>query len=548
MALSLGLGLGLGAVTTSGSNGPILGSSLSSFTYDLDFVANTYKGGTQPYGNNNNDGRFFRDPSNVTATYCPDNTGLLISQAAAGLRRTNRGVFSYMSGTNSLLWNRDLTNAAWTKSASMTTAKTQTGADGVANSATLLTAGAATQTVSQSVTSTAVQRVFSVDMKRVTGTGPILLSLDGGTTTTDVSKYLTTTGYTQVSATQSNLNPVAQITISTSGDAVAVDFCQLCSTTISGLNVPTLQRYLTTTATVLNSQTRPNAATADAGPLPAVTDGFFAFYWQGRSQRPTGGFIITSDGTLDISVTATGAIKFSVGPSAKFVQTADGVWSSGLNSVNRIAGYLRSDGVLQVACNGTVATPTTGAGPDTTFTHWDLGTNGAGGNTIMGINERVAFASNMWFDDATLTSMTNGGVAIFADDFSTYANTAAMLVNWSTGGDNPVVTLGAGPTRIHVENGATTTTGPAWSGRGFTTVIGRTYFVSGNCFAINTGFLRIQAGSTLNNNDLAAFSVNSTGNFSYSFVATTTTSYITINVNNNTVGFYGEVTNLVVQT
>jgi hypothetical protein len=377
--------------------------TLADFTYDLDFVANTYKGGTQPYGNNNNDGRFFRDPSNTTATYCPDNTGLLILQAAAGLRRTNKGVFSYMSGTNSLLWNRDLTNVAWTKSASMTAAKTQTGADGAANSATLLTAGAASQTVSQSVTSASVQRVFSVDMKRVTGTGPILLSLDGGTTTTDVSGSLNSTTFTQVYATQNNLNPVATITIATSGDQVTVDFCQMCSTTISGLNIPTQQRYLTTTATVINSQTRPNVASADAGPLFPVTNAPFAFYWQGRSERPTGGYVITSDGNLFCNVDNNGAVHFSENPADSV--TANSTWRSGLSQLNKVAGWVTNSNI-KVACNGNLGSLGSGVVFSGSQTHWDLGTNGAGANTIMGITERVAFGPNITFSDAELIAMT----------------------------------------------------------------------------------------------------------------------------------------------
>lgn len=375
----------------------------SLFTYDINFVANTYKGGTQPYGNNNNDGRFFRDPSNVSATYCPDSTGKLILQAAAGLRRTDRGHWAYMSGTNSLLWNRDLTDAAWTKSASMTVAKTQTGADGTANSASLLTAGAASQTVSQTVTSTSVQRVFSVDMKRVTGTGQVLLSLDGGTTNTDVSGSINSSTFTQVYATQNNLNPVATITLATSGDQVVVDFCQLCSTTISGLNIPTQQRYLTTTATVLNSQSRPNVASADAGPLFAPTNAPFAFYWQGRSERPTGGYVITSDGNLFCNVDSNGAVHFSENPADSV--TPNSVWRTGLGNVNKVAGWVNNSNI-KVACNGQLGTLGSGVVFSGTQTHWDLGTNGAGANTIMGINERIAFAPNVVFSDANLIAMT----------------------------------------------------------------------------------------------------------------------------------------------
>lgn len=381
--------------------GIALTGTIADFTYDVDFVAGTAKGGTQPYGNNTNDGRLFRDPSNVTATYCPNAAGVLVLQAASGLRRTDKGVFSYMSGTNSLLWNRDLTNVAWTKT-NVTAAKTQVGADGVANSATLLTATAASGTVSQAVTSTAVQRVFSLDIKRVTGTGQVFLSLDAGVTQTDITAGLAA-GYTQQFATQNNLNPVAQITIATSGDQVTVDFCQMCSTTISGLNIPTQQRYLTTTATVLNSQCRPNVFNTDAGPLFPVTNAPFAFYWQGRAERPTGGFIITSDGNLFCNVDTNGAVNFSENPATSV--TPNGVWRTGLGLVNKVAGWVTSSNI-KVACNGQVGSLGTGVVFSGAQTHWDLGTNGAGANTIMGINERVAFGANLTFSDAQLIAMT----------------------------------------------------------------------------------------------------------------------------------------------
>ncbi|WP_189464905.1 hypothetical protein, partial [Mesorhizobium sp. M2D.F.Ca.ET.223.01.1.1] len=257
-------------------------------------------------------------------------------------------------------------------------------------------------TVSQTVTAAAVQRVFSVDIKRVTGTGAVTLSLDGGTTTTDITSGLTTS-YTQQFATQNNLNPVATITLAISGDQVTVDFCQQCSTTISGLNIPTQQRYLTTTATVINSQTRPNVASADAGPLFPYTNAPFAFYWQGRSERPTGGYVITSDGNLFCNVDNNGAVHFSENPADSV--TANSVWKTGLNQVNKVAGWVTNSNI-KVACNGNLGSLGTGVVFSGSQTHWDLGTNGAGANTIMGINERVAFGANLTFSDAELIAMT----------------------------------------------------------------------------------------------------------------------------------------------
>ncbi|RTL63539.1 MAG: hypothetical protein EKK41_23160 [Hyphomicrobiales bacterium] len=376
----------------------------SLFQYSVNFVAGTTVGGTQPYGNNNNDGRFFRDPSNVTATYCPDATGKLISLGAAGLRRTTKGHFDYTSGTNSILWCRDWTNAVWVAS-NMTAAKNQVGADGVANTATLLTATAANATISQGFTIASAAKVFSVDMKRVTGTGPVLMSLDGGTTTTDVSSLLSTTAFTQVYvASAAVTNPNCWVSLVNSGDQITADFGQMCVPSISGLNIPTQQRYLTTTATIINSQSRPNAAVTDLGPLAAVGAGYFAFFWQGRSERPTGGFVITGSTGIFCSVNVDGSVRFSA--NAGTSTSSAGVWLTGLNNVNKVAGYFTNSGAIKLACNGNLGSAGTGATTTPALDHFDLGTNGSGPNSIMGINEIFSMSPNLTFSDADLIAMT----------------------------------------------------------------------------------------------------------------------------------------------
>ena len=68
-------------------------------------------------------------------------------------RRTDRGLLIEETRTNVVLHNRDLTNAAWVKT-NMTAVKDQTGVDGVANSASKITATAANATVLQTITLT----------------------------------------------------------------------------------------------------------------------------------------------------------------------------------------------------------------------------------------------------------------------------------------------------------------------------------------------------------------------------------------------------------
>ena len=376
----------------------------NAFTYDLDMVAGTVKGGTQPYGSNTNDGRLFRDPNNVVASFCPTTpTGsVLTSVSSAGLRRVaGVGQWVYPTLTNRALWNRDLTNAAWTKT-NITATKNQTGAEGTASAATLLAATAANGTVTQAITLASGQVVYSVDIKRVSGSGNIDMTVDGGTSWTTITGL--TGSYTQQFITQAAvLNPVIGIRIVTSGDSVAVDFNHLI-TPANSMNVPKKERVTTTTATVLNSQSRASADIADSGPLIGVAQGAFGFYWQGRSERATGGFIITGATNLFCQVLAGGAVKFSDGPGGS--QTTTGIWRTGLSSVNKVAGYVTAGGAIKMACNGTLGGAGTGATLETALDHFDLGTNGAGQNSIYGINERFAMGTGLTFTDAELIAMT----------------------------------------------------------------------------------------------------------------------------------------------
>lgn len=120
-------------------------------------------------------------------------------------------------------WTRDLTNAAWTKS-TMSTALTQTGADGAPNAATLLTATGANATALQAITDASAQRVTSAYVRRVTGVGAIQMTQDNGTTWTAVT---ITGAFTRVSIPNATVtNPTIGFRIVTNGDAIAVDFVQ----------------------------------------------------------------------------------------------------------------------------------------------------------------------------------------------------------------------------------------------------------------------------------------------------------------------------------
>lgn len=123
--------------------------------------------------------------------------------------------------TNYALWNRDLTNAAWTKT-NCTAAKTATGPDGVGNSASTLTATAGNATCLQAITRASAQRITGCYIKRRTGSGVINVTQDNGATWAPVT---VTSSWAPVAIAAATLaNPTIGFQIVTNGDAIDIDF------------------------------------------------------------------------------------------------------------------------------------------------------------------------------------------------------------------------------------------------------------------------------------------------------------------------------------
>lgn len=227
--LALGLGLGV----TRGNGGapiwvPAVGGTLASLYADFD--KQRYWENRQVYSDlagwvaAGGGSAFSRSSS---ATYFD---GSLVQTASSNVARfhtipgtSNRGILIEAAATNVVLWNRDLTNAAWTAS-NVTVVKDQTGADGVANSASSLTATAANGTVLQAITLASSARAQSAWVKRLTGTGTINMTMDNGSTWTAI---VPTASWSPLDIpTQTLANPTVGFRIVTSGDAIAVDFVQ----------------------------------------------------------------------------------------------------------------------------------------------------------------------------------------------------------------------------------------------------------------------------------------------------------------------------------
>lgn len=124
---------------------------------------------------------------------------------------------------NTLLYCRDLTNAAWTKT-NVTAALTQTGIDGQANACTLLTATAADGTALQTITAAAAAACSGFYVKRSVGSGSVYFTRDGGTNWTDITSLINNSAFTFVKIENTSVtNPQVGFKIATSGDAIIVD-------------------------------------------------------------------------------------------------------------------------------------------------------------------------------------------------------------------------------------------------------------------------------------------------------------------------------------
>lgn len=154
---------------------------------------------------------------------------------------TPLGLLVEDSATNLVVHSRDLSQAAWTKS-SMTCARTATGVDGVANSASTCTASGSGATVTQATTVAAATRNSSMYLRRSVGSGVVEVTRDGSTWHEVQGALSPTTARRVVSVespgcaygnciivpgmTGGGANPTIGIRLGTSGDAVVVDLVQ----------------------------------------------------------------------------------------------------------------------------------------------------------------------------------------------------------------------------------------------------------------------------------------------------------------------------------
>ena len=153
-----------------------------------------------------------------------------------------------------------------------------TGLDGIANTATTLTATATDAIILQPTSGIAsAARCASAYVERVAGTGTISFTQDGGSTWTDITSQLSSSTYSRVQITATLANPSVGFKISTSGDAIAVDCVQNEAGSVATSPIVTTTTTVNRNADSLTYQTSGNwsdtAGTAYLLARPVVYSG-----------------------------------------------------------------------------------------------------------------------------------------------------------------------------------------------------------------------------------------------------------------------------------
>lgn len=159
------------------------------------------------------------------------NASGLIESVASGLLRLDYPVTGGCpaaliepSAQNQALWSRDLSVSGTWAASGITAVRNAVGADGTASGATTLTATAASATITQNILHVLQSRIFSAYMRRVSGTGEIQLTTNGGTNWQTVT--LTTAFAPFDSGAQTVVLGQVGIRMIASGDVIEVDFTQ----------------------------------------------------------------------------------------------------------------------------------------------------------------------------------------------------------------------------------------------------------------------------------------------------------------------------------
>lgn len=166
----------------------------------------------------------------ASTKYCQWLTGIWMPVASGAPCITDQGWLIEEARTNDALQSRDMTQAVWV-SVGMTEALNAVGIDGVANSASTLTAtgtaGSCTASCTdlQTITLGSSADTYSVWLKRVTGSGTVNITINNLGAVTPCT--LVATGFTRCTVTATLANPVIGIQMTVVNDVIVADFNQM---------------------------------------------------------------------------------------------------------------------------------------------------------------------------------------------------------------------------------------------------------------------------------------------------------------------------------
>lgn len=191
----------------------------------------------------------------TAATYEDQDTDQVTDAASGQERFESNGYLAEGQRTNLLFPSDDFEDAAWTNT-NVTVLASQAGVGGEAGAASKLTAAAGNATLINDlgvIGSAAISGALYIE--RVTGTGDIDLTLDGGSTWTTVAVSST---FTRFSIQQTLANPDFGIRIVTTGDEVLVQASQPEAGTFPSSHIPTTVATATRNADTLTWSTTGN--------------------------------------------------------------------------------------------------------------------------------------------------------------------------------------------------------------------------------------------------------------------------------------------------
>jgi len=274
----------------------------------------------------------------TTATYVHPTTGLITSAASGQLRIESNGALIEGQRTNLVLQSSAF-GTTWDNTNVTVDTDNTTSPDGTVN-AELLTAFDANGTVIQDLGVIAsAAKVFSVYLKRATGTGNIDLTLNGGTGWTTVS---VTSSWARYQITATLADPDVGIRIVTSGDAVYAYGAQVEAAEFASSLIPT-----TTAAVTRNS----DILTMPSTPI-GTAEGTISI--EGEIYGQTTGTMLVYNGTYPIYINGAETLVCYDGTGFKGVQVFGGVGSG-----THLFGLTWKDGVgLSTSVDGNVASDT----------------------------------------------------------------------------------------------------------------------------------------------------------------------------------------------